>query len=79
MALKPEIPNNELPLLPPDRDAIKKQGDDRDKSYSAAKCRLGNNWSELAGKDFLYFMVFDKKAIDGAYTVDKAKELIKQL
>jgi type III restriction enzyme len=40
---------------------------------------LGNKWAELAGKDFLYFMVFDKKAIDTAYTVDKAKELIKQL
>lgn len=58
---------------------IETKGDDRDNSDSAAKCRLGNKWAELAGKDFLYFMVFDKKNIDGAYTVEKAKELIKQL
>ena len=58
---------------------VETKGDDRDNSDSAAKCRLGNKWAELAGKDFLYFMVFDKKDIAGAYTVDKAKELIKQI
>jgi len=58
---------------------IETKGDDRDNSDSMAKCRLGNKWAELSGKDFLYFMVFDKKPIDGAYTIDKAKELIKQL
>jgi type III restriction enzyme len=58
---------------------IETKGDDRDNSDSAAKCRLGNKWAELAGRNFLYFMVFDKKDIAGAYTVDKAKELIKQL
>ena len=58
---------------------IETKGDDRDNSDSMAKCRLGNKWAELAGKDFSYFMLFDKKAIEGAYNVDKAKELIKQL
>lgn len=58
---------------------VETKGDDRDNSDSDAKCRLGNKWAELAGKDFLYFMVFDKKAIEGAYTVDKAKKLIQQL
>ncbi len=58
---------------------IETKGDDRDNSDSAAKCRLGNKWAELAGKDFLYFMIFDKKAIEGAYNVEKAKELIRQL
>ncbi|MFZ4707061.1 MAG: DEAD/DEAH box helicase [Bacteroidales bacterium] len=58
---------------------VETKGDDRDNSDSAAKCRLGNKWAELAGKEYLYFMVFDKKDIEGAYTVDKAKELIKQL
>ncbi len=58
---------------------LETKGDDRDNSDSAAKCRLGNKWAELAGKEFLYFMVFDKKAIEGAYNVDKAKELIRQL
>lgn len=58
---------------------VETKGDDRDNSDSAAKCRLGNKWAGLAGKDYQYFMVFDKNTIEGAYTVDKAKELIKQL
>lgn len=58
---------------------VETKGDDRDNSDSAAKCRLGNKWAELAGKEYLYFMIFDKKAIEGAYNVEKAKELIRQL
>jgi type III restriction enzyme len=58
---------------------VETKGDDRDNSDSAAKCRLGNKWAELAGKDYLYFMIFDKKAIEGAYNVEKAKELLRQL
>jgi type III restriction enzyme len=58
---------------------IETKGDDRDNSDSAAKCRLGNKWAELAGKEFSYFMVFDKKVIPDAFTVEKAKELIRQL
>jgi type III restriction enzyme len=58
---------------------LETKGDDRDNSDSAAKCRLGNKWAEIAGKDFKYFMIFDKASVDGAYTLDKAKELIRQL
>jgi type III restriction enzyme len=58
---------------------IETKGDDRDNSDSSAKCRLGNKWAELAGKEFSYFMVFDKKVIPDAFTVEKAKELIRQL
>jgi type III restriction enzyme len=58
---------------------IETKGDDRDNSDSQAKCRLGNKWAELAGTKFSYFMVFDKKAIDGAFNADKARELIRQL
>jgi type III restriction enzyme len=58
---------------------IETKGDDRDNSDSQAKCRLGNKWAELAGSKFSYFMVFDKKAIEGAFNVDKARELIRQL
>ena len=55
---------------------LETKGGDRDNSDSAGKCRLGNEWEKQAGKDFAYFMVFDKKEIEGAYTLDKAKELI---
>lgn len=58
---------------------LETKGDDRDNSDSIAKCRLGNKWAEIAGKDFKYFMIFDKASVDGAYTLDKAKELIRQL
>jgi hypothetical protein len=35
MALKPEIPNNELPLLPPNRDAIETKAILRQESKAA--------------------------------------------
>jgi type III restriction enzyme len=58
---------------------IETKGDDRDNSDSAAKCRLGTRWEQLSGKGYSYFMIFDKKEIDGAHTVDKALDLIHQL
>jgi len=58
---------------------IETKGDDRDNSDSMAKCRLGNKWEELAGENFKYFMVFDKKPIDGAFDTDKARRLIHEL
>ncbi len=58
---------------------IETKGGDRDNTDSEAKCRLGNEWARLSGKGFNYFMVFEKNTIEGAYSVEKAKELIKQL
>ena len=58
---------------------IETKGDHLDGSDSEAKCRLGNEWERQAGKEFAYFMVFDKKEIEGAYTLDKAKELISKM
>jgi type III restriction enzyme len=58
---------------------IETKGDHLDGSDSEAKCRLGNEWERQAGQDFAYFMVFDKKEIEGAYTLDKAKELISKM
>src|SRR5690606_25383959 len=55
---------------------VETKGDHLDNTDSAAKCRLGNEWEKQAGQDFAYFMIFDRKEVDGAYTLDKAKELI---
>ena len=55
---------------------IETKGDHLDGSDSEGKCRLGNEWEKQAGHDFSYFMIFDKKEVDGAFTLDKAKELI---
>lgn len=55
---------------------IETKGDHLDGSDSEGKCRLGNEWERQAGNDFSYFMIFDKKEVNGAFTLDKAKELI---
>lgn len=59
---------------------VETKGSDRDNSDSESKVRLGNAWAELCGRSsYEYMMVFDKNAIDGAYNLDKAKELIRQM
>ena len=58
---------------------IETKGDHLDGSDSEGKCRLGNEWEKQAGNDFAYFMIFDKKEVDGAFTLDKAKELISRM
>jgi type III restriction enzyme len=55
---------------------IETKGDHLDGSDSEGKCRLGNEWERQAGHDFSYFMIFNKKEVNGAYKLDKAKELI---
>ncbi len=54
-------------------------GDYPDNSDSLAKCRLGNQWQELAGPDYSYFMEFESKPITNAYTITKVKEMIGML
>ncbi|MEJ5993592.1 DEAD/DEAH box helicase family protein [Pedobacter sp. Du54] len=55
------------------------KGSDRDNSDSAAKLRLGKAWERFSGANYNYMMVFDKNAIDGAYYLEKAVSLIKQM
>ncbi len=58
---------------------VETKGGDRDNSDSESKLRLGRKWAELSGPDYRYLMVFDKNAIEGAYNLDKARELIRQM
>jgi type III restriction enzyme len=58
---------------------VETKGSDRDNSDSAAKLRLGKSWARLSGSNYSYMMVFDKNAIDGAYNLEKAISLIKQM
>jgi type III restriction enzyme len=55
---------------------IETKGDHLDNADSAQKCRLGAKWEQLAGSNYAYFMIFDQKEVEGAYKLDKAKELI---
>lgn len=56
---------------------VETKGDHLDNADSAQKCRLGSKWEQLAGSNYAYFMIFDQKEVEGAYKLDKAKELIK--
>jgi type III restriction enzyme len=58
---------------------VETKGSDRDNSDSAAKLRLGKSWARLSGSNYNYMMVFDKNAIEGAYNIEKAVSLIKQM
>jgi type III restriction enzyme len=58
---------------------IETKGDDRDNSDSEHKLALGESWEKKAGDAFKYFMVFDKKDLKGAYTLDKFMEILKQM
>jgi len=58
---------------------IETKGDHLDGSDSEGKCRLGNEWERQAGQNFSYFMIFDKKEVKGAFTLDKARELISKM
>lgn len=58
---------------------IETKGDDRDNSDSARKLELGTTWANKAGEQYRYYMVFDKKAMDGAITVKDLLGKIEQL
>ncbi len=58
---------------------IETKGDHLDNTDSEAKCRLGIEWEKQAGENYAYFMIFDKKEVAGSYTLDKAKELIREM
>ena len=57
------------------------KGDDRDNSDSARKLKLGRQWQSLAGTNYRYFMVFKNRefGIDGAYTIDRFMEIMREL
>lgn len=58
---------------------IETKGDDRDNSDSQNKIALGQYWANQAGKDYRYFMVFDKAKLDGAYNVAQFLGVLRQL
>ena len=59
---------------------IETKGDDRDNSDSKRKLELGKLWESKAGSDkFSYFMVFDKKPMDGALSFHDFISRIKSL
>jgi type III restriction enzyme len=60
---------------------IEAKGDYLDGDDSKAKLELGRKWQEQAGRLYRYFMVFKDKELgmDGAYTLDKFVDVIKEI
>lgn len=57
--------------------AIETKGEDRKNPDSMRKIQLGKAWANAAGSNYAYFMVFGHEAMDGAYTLDEVKNIIK--
>jgi len=58
---------------------LETKGDHLDGTDKAAKCRFGNQWQQLSGSGYSYFMVFDEKPITDSYTITQAKDMIRML
>ena len=43
------------------------------------KIELGERWAGAAGNQYRYFMVYEKREVDGAYTLDKFLGLLKEM
>jgi len=43
------------------------------------KIRLGNLWASKAGNNFRYYMVYDRRVVDGAFVLDEFLKRIKDL
>lgn len=60
---------------------VETKGDYLDNAESEQKARIGAKWDTESGKQFRYFMVFDKKqpVYPGAYSLDRFMEIVKGL
>ena len=60
---------------------IEPKGDHLENEESELKAKIGAAWSSAAGKQFRYFMVFDKKSpgYPGAYSYEQFIEIVKGL
>lgn len=43
------------------------------------KIRLGNLWASKAGNQYRYFMVYDKRSVDGAYKLEEFINVMKEI
>ncbi len=59
--------------------AIETKGDDRDNSDSRRKLELGKAWEGAAGGQYGYFMVFDKKPMEGAYVFEDFMDMVRDV
>lgn len=58
---------------------IETKGDVYDNDDSRYKNKLGKRWAEKCGDNFKYFMVFETKNVENAYTANSVIEVLKGL
>src|SRR5690554_253720 len=58
---------------------IERKGDYLDNDDSINKRELGRVWAEKAGNNYKYFMVFESKEVENAFTLKTAIEVLKGL
>ncbi len=50
-----------------------------DHLYAEQKIRLGRSWASKAGNDYRYFMVYERRTVDGAYRLEDFLKTIKDI
>ena len=58
---------------------LETKGNDRRNPDSMAKIHLGSAWANVCGPNYRYFMVFESEPLEGAYTINRFLEILKQL
>lgn len=58
---------------------IETKGDYLDNSDSAEKLELGKKWADKAGDNFRYMMIFPSEPISGAYLIEEALDILKEI
>ena len=58
---------------------IETKGDFLDNDDSTRKRELGKEWERLCGRDYRYFMVFESKKVDGAFTPSELLNILKDV
>ena len=55
---------------------VETKGDHLD---AETKISLGATWAHKAGNDFRYYMVYERRAVDGAHTLDNFLNILRDI
>ena len=58
---------------------LETKGDDRRSPESMARLKVGKVWAQLAGNNYRYYMVFDTKSMEGAYSLNQFIDILSQI
>ena len=58
---------------------LETKGDDRRSPESMARLKVGKAWAQLAGNNYRYYMVFDTKSMEGAYSLNQFIDILSHI